>query len=118
MSLHHLAATGKVRIRIRSVYWGYVQRQSVTRLGELAHSPYKGSKRRNSIFRTLRSRDKGICQGAQISYSLGEKNCYKCQSQPMGFEMPGNDDSWYACLGEQCHLWIYWLHPLDLCKAL
>ena len=36
----------------------------------------------------------------------------------MGFEMPGNADSWYACLGEQGHLWVYWLQPLDLCKAL
>ena len=23
-----------------------------------------------------------------------------------GFEMPGNDDSWYACLGEQGHPWV------------
>ena len=42
----------------------------------------------------------------------------------MGFEMPGNDDSWYACLVEQDHcigiltVKVYWLYPLDLCKAL
>ena len=42
----------------------------------------------------------------------------KYQSQPMGFEMPGSDDYWYAILGKQDHLWVYWLHPLDLCKAL
>ena len=29
---------------------------------------------------------------------------YMYQSQPMGFEMPGNDDSWYACLEERGHL--------------
>ena len=34
------------------------------------------------------------------------------------FEKPGNDAFWYVCFGEQGHLWIYWLHPLDLCKAL
>ena len=38
------------------------------------------------------------------------------QSQPMGFEMLGTDDLWYACFGEQNHLWVYWLHPLDLIK--
>ena len=32
----------------------------------------------------------------------------KCQSQPMGLEITENDDSWYACLGEQGHVWIYW----------
>ena len=32
--------------------------------------------------------------------------------------MPWNDDSWYACLVEQGHLWVDWLHPLDLCKTL
>ena len=29
----------------------------------------------------------------------------------MGFEQPGNDDSWCACLGKQCHLWLFWLQP-------
>ena len=52
-----------------------------------------------------------LCQGV-----WGEKMAFKYQSQPMGFEMPGNDDSWYACLGGQGHLWVYWLHPLDLCN--
>ena len=32
--------------------------------------------------------------------------------------MVGNDDSRYACVGEQGHLWVYWLRPSDLCKAL
>ena len=32
--------------------------------------------------------------------------------------MPRSDDSWYACLGQQGHLWVYWLYPLDLCYAL
>ena len=35
----------------------------------------------------------------------------------MGFEMPGNDDSRYACLGERGHFWVYWMHLLDLFKA-
>ena len=37
---------------------------------------------------------------------------------PVGFEMPGNDDSWYACLVEQGRLWVNWLYAKDLCKAL
>ena len=41
---------------------------------------------------------------------------YKYQFQPMGFKMPGNDDSCYACLGEQYYYRVYWLHNLDLCK--
>ena len=56
----------------------------------------------------------GICQGVPISYSQGVET----ESQPLGFEMPKNDDSWSACLGEQGHLGVYWLHPLDLCKSL
>ena len=47
-------------------------------LGELVPGSYKTSKLRSRTFCTFRSRDKGICHG---------------------FEMQGNDNSWYACLG-------------------
>ena len=40
---------------------------------ELVPSPHKRSKLSNSIYCTLRSRDKGICQKVPISYSLGEE---------------------------------------------
>ena len=58
--------------------------------------------------------------GTYLSQFLRVFSTYfsKYQSQPMGFEMPGSDDYWYAILGKQDHLWVYWLHPLDLCKAL
>ena len=42
-------------------------------LGELVPSPHKRSKLSNWIYCTLRRRDKGICQGVPISYSLGKK---------------------------------------------
>ena len=67
------------------------------------------------------------CQGVMIpgmpdwgkKFICGYTGCTcKHQSQPMGFEMLGSDDSWYARLGEEVHLWIYWLHLLGFCKAL
>ena len=44
-----------------------------------------------------------MIESSNLLYSGGRNWTYKYQSQPMGFEMPGNDDSWYACLGEQGH---------------
>ena len=79
-------------------------------------SPYKRSIREVNLV-TESSAHKGICQG-QI-YNLGEENLTsKYQFQSMGFEMPGNDDSWYTCLGEQGPLWVYCVNPLNFCKAL
>ena len=36
----------------------------------------------------------------------------------MGFERPGNDESSYAFLGEQCHLWVNWLPSLDIPQSI
>ena len=50
---------------------------------------------------------------AEIRESVGRNWTYKYQSQPIGIEMPGNDDSWFSCLGEQGHLWVYWHHRYE-----
>ena len=48
--------------------------------------------------------------------SVSEGFTYSCkyQSQQKGFEMPENYD---GSLGEQGHLWVNWLYPLDLYKS-
>ena len=85
-------------------------------LGKLVPSPHKRTKFSNWIYWTLRSRDKGICQKNPISYSLGEITglVYISPShwdlECQGVMIPGTP--------EQGHLWVYWLHPSDLCKAL
>ena len=88
-------------------------------LGKLVPSPHKRSKLSNCIYCTLRSSDKGICHKVPISYSLGEETglVYISPShwdlECQGVMIPGTPDG-----GEQGHLWVYWLHPSDLCKAL
>ena len=47
----------------------------------------------NRTFCTLRSKNKRICQGVPISYSLGEETGRTCVST----SQLANDDSWYAC---------------------
>ena len=93
--------TCRIRIRIRNVHRVIRPKTIIHQdlsIRELVPSTHKRSKLRNWIFCTLRSRDKGICQGIPISYSLGEETGLYQSPQLMGFEMPGNDDSWYACL--------------------